>query len=157
MRLGLETQGEMLVSVTSRMHRAEEEVKNLKRSASLEDPIPEVNKFCVDEALKQIVQLNEERKLSAKKEASKQTVTSQERISRGLAPAGEPKGAMLNKGLHFNWCCQGKDHRPPVNYECMVELLLECLKLDNEMLKHMGGAILSEVYGAALILMRKEQ
>ena len=95
----METQGEILVSVTSRMHRAEEEVKNLKRSASREDPIPEVKKFCVDEAVKQIVRLNEERKLSAKREASKQTVTSQERIRRGLAPAGEPKGAMLNKGL----------------------------------------------------------
>ena len=56
---------------------------------------------------------------------------------------------MLNKGLYFNWRSQGKDHRPPVNYDWMVELLLNCLKLDNEMLKHMGGAILSKVYGAA--------
>ena len=52
-----------------------------------------------------LVRLNEEKRLSAKREASKQTVTSQERIRRGIAPAGEPKGTMLNKGLYFNWRC----------------------------------------------------
>ena len=142
--------------MTSRMHRAEEEVRNLKRSASLEDPIPQVKKFFVDEAVKQIVRLNEEKRLSAKREASKQTLTSQERKRRGLAPAGEPKGAMLISLLYFNWRSQGPKHRPPVNYDWMVELLLNCLKLDSEMLKHMGGAILSEVYGAALIMMRSQ-
>ena len=35
----------------------------------------------------------------------------------------------------------------------MVELLIHALMLDNEMLRHMGGAILSEIYGAALIMM----
>ena len=51
----METQGEMLVNVTSRMHKAEEEVKNLKRSASHEDSTPEAKKFCVDEAVRQIL------------------------------------------------------------------------------------------------------
>jgi hypothetical protein len=41
MRLAIETQGEMLVNVTSLMHKAEEEVNNLKRSASREDSTPE--------------------------------------------------------------------------------------------------------------------
>ena len=58
--------------------------------------------------------------------------------------------------MYFNWRCQGKDHRPPVNYDWMVELLLECLKLDNEMLKLIQGAILSEVYGAAFIMMQSQ-
>ena len=74
----METQGEMLVSVTSRMHRAEEEVKNLKRSASREDPISEVIQFCVDEAVKQIVRLNEERKLSVCQERSFQANSDQQ-------------------------------------------------------------------------------
>ena len=34
MRSAMATQGEILVSVTSRMHKAEEEVKHLKRTAS---------------------------------------------------------------------------------------------------------------------------
>ena len=63
---------------------------------------------------------------------------------------------MLNSLLYFKWRSQGPNHRPPVNYDWMVELLLECLKLDNEMLKLMGGAILSEVYGAALIMMQSQ-
>ena len=50
----METQGEMLVSVTSRMHKAEKEVKNFKRTANREDPIPKVKRFFVDEAVKQI-------------------------------------------------------------------------------------------------------
>ena len=50
MRLAMETQGEMLVNVTSRMHKAEEEVNNLNRSASREDSTPEAKQFCVDEA-----------------------------------------------------------------------------------------------------------
>ena len=62
----METQGDMLVNVISRMHKAEEEVKNLKRSASREDSTPEAKKFCVDEAVRQILQLNEEKTLSAK-------------------------------------------------------------------------------------------
>ena len=136
------------------MHTAEEEVNNIKRSASREDSTPEAKKFCVDEAVRQILQLNEEKKLSAKREAAKHSVISQERIRRGLAPAGEPSGAMLDKRLYFNWRGQGKEHRPPVNYDWAVELLLGCLKLDNEMLKLMGGAILSEVYRAALIMMQ---
>ena len=63
---------------------------------------------------------------------------------------------MLDKRLYFNWRGQGKEHRPPVNYDWAVELLLGCLQLDNEMLKLMGGAILSEFYGAALIMMRSQ-
>ena len=38
----------------------------------------------------------------------------------------------------------------------MVELLMHTLMLDNEMLRHMSGAILSEIYGAALIMMRSQ-
>ena len=48
MRLAMETQGEMLVNVTSWMYIAEEKFKNLKRSASREDSTPEAKKFCVD-------------------------------------------------------------------------------------------------------------
>ena len=50
MRLAMEVQGQMQVSVTSRMytaevrmHSAEEEVKSLKRAASREDTTPEAN------------------------------------------------------------------------------------------------------------------
>ena len=34
-----------------------------------------------------------------------------------------------------------------------VELLYSCLRLDNELIQLMSGAILSEVYGAFLIMM----
>ena len=37
-----------------------------------------------------------------------------------------------------------------------VELLYSCLRLDNELLKLMSGAILSEVYGAFLIRMASQ-
>ena len=39
----------------------------------------------------------------------------------------------------------------------MMELLRNTLMLDEEMLRHMGGAILSEIYGAALIMMQAQQ
>ena len=108
----------------------------------------------MDEAVRKILQLNKETKLTAKREAAKHSVISQTRKSRGLAPAGEPSGAMLDKSLYFNWCGQGKEHRPPVSYDWWVELLQGCLKLDNELLRLMGGAILSEAYGAFLIMMQ---
>ena len=53
MRIAMEEQGKMLVSVTSRMHNAEEEVKSLKRTASREEPTPEA---------KQIIQTQLERR-----------------------------------------------------------------------------------------------
>ena len=37
-----------------------------------------------------------------------------------------------------------------------VQLLYSCLRLDNELLKLMSGAILSEVYGAFLIVMASQ-
>ena len=95
MKLAVKIQGQMLVSVRSRMHTAEEDVKNLKRAASREDTTPKAKKMCVDEAVRKIFQLNKETKLTAKREAAKHSVISQTRISRGLASAGEPSGAML--------------------------------------------------------------
>ena len=82
-----------------RMHSAEEEVKSLKRAASREDTTPEAKKQCVDEAVRKILQLNKDTKLTAVREAAKHTVISQTRKIRGLAPAGEPTGAMLDKSL----------------------------------------------------------
>jgi hypothetical protein len=57
--MALESQGAELAEVTSRMHSAELQVRNLKRSATShpEDPSPVVKKFCVEEAVRQIVQL----------------------------------------------------------------------------------------------------
>ena len=95
LRLAMETQGAMLAAVTSWMHSAEQEVQCLMRAANPEDRIPEVKRFCVDETVRQIVHLNEEKRLSAKRVACKQTLTSQERKRRGLAPAGEPRGALF--------------------------------------------------------------
>ena len=64
---------------------------------------------------------------------------------------------MLNGELYFNWRSQGPNHRPPVNFDWMMELLVHTLMLDNEMLRHMSGAILSELYSATLIMMRSQQ
>ena len=61
---------------------------------------------------------------------------------------------MLDKSLYFNWRGQGKEHRAPVNMDWCVELLLGCLKLDNELLKLMGGGILSAANAAFLIMMQ---
>ena len=71
-RLAMETQGAMLADVTSQMHTAEEEVKSLKRSANREDTIPGVKCFCADETVRQLVRLNKEKRLSAKRAASHQ-------------------------------------------------------------------------------------
>ena len=60
---------------------------------------------------------------------------------------------MLDISLYFNWRGQGKAHRATVDMDHCVELLYGCLKLDNELQKLMGGAILSEAYGAFLIMM----
>ena len=59
LRMALESQGAKLAAVISRMHSVELEVRNLKRSATShpEDPSPVVKKFCVEEAVRQIVQL----------------------------------------------------------------------------------------------------
>ena len=56
LRMAMETQGAQLAAVTSRMHSAELEVRNLKRSATShpEDPSPVVKKFCVEEAVRQM-------------------------------------------------------------------------------------------------------
>ena len=95
-RLALATQGSKLAEVTSRMHNAESrmhsaenEVRDLKRSASShpEDQSPAVKKQCIEEAVRQICQLQEEHRLSARRAASQQIMTSQERKRRGLAPA----------------------------------------------------------------------
>ena len=93
LRMAMESQGAQLAAVTSRMHSAEQEVQNLKRAAAdhPEDKYPEVKKFCVEEAVSQIVHLNEEKRLSIKRAASQQTLTSQERKRRGLAPAAPPR------------------------------------------------------------------
>ena len=96
--------------------------------------------------MRKILQLNKDTKLTAVREAAKHTVIRQTRKSRGLAPAGEPTGAMLDKSLYFNWRGQGKEHRAPVNMDWFVELLLGCLKLDNE--------LFSEAYGAFLSMMQ---
>ena len=78
------------------------------------------------------------------------TVISQTRKDRGLAPAGESMGAMLETSLYFNWRGQGRNHRAPVDMDYCVELLYSCLRLDNDLLNLMSGAILSEAYGAFL-------
>ena len=63
---------------------------------------------------------------------------------------------MINGELYFKWRSQGPNHRPHVNYDWMIELLLHTMMLDNEMLRHMSGAILSKIYGAALIMMHAQ-
>jgi hypothetical protein len=78
------------------MHSAEQEVQNLKRAANAH---PEVKKFSLEEAVRQSVHLNEEKRLSAKRAASQQTLTSQERKRQGLAPAAPPRVSMLNKEI----------------------------------------------------------
>ena len=70
--------------------------------------------------------------------------------------AGEPTGAMLDSSLYFNWRGQVRCHRAPVDMDYCVELLYSCLRLDNELLNLMSGAILSEVYGAFLNMMASQ-
>jgi hypothetical protein len=54
----------------SRMHSAENEVRDLKRAASShpEDQSPVLKKKCIEEAVRQIFQLQEEHRISARKE-----------------------------------------------------------------------------------------
>jgi hypothetical protein len=110
--LALASQGAKLAKVTtwlhnaeSKLHQAENEVRNLKRSASShpEDLTPVVKKQCIEEAVRQICQLQEEHRISARRTASQQIITSQERKGRGLAPAGPPRGMMANMEMYFNW------------------------------------------------------
>jgi hypothetical protein len=93
-----------------------------------------VKRFCVVKIVRQIVRLNEEKRQSAKRAASKQTLTSQERKRRGLAPASEPRGAILIEDFYFNWRSKGPNHWPPVTYDWMVELLMHTLMLENNSL-----------------------
>ena len=102
--------------VTSRMHNAEDEGKNLKRTASREEPTPEAKRLCVDETVQKMMQLHKEQKLAAQR-AAKNMVISRSRKDRGLAPAGEPMGAVLDSSLYFNWRGQGRCHRGPVEMD----------------------------------------
>ena len=110
----------------------------------------------MDEAVQTIVQLQEEQQLAAQTAAAKNTVISQTRKDRSPAQAGEPTGAMLDNSLYFNWRGQGRCHRAPVDMDYCVELLYSCLSLDNELRKLMSGAILSELYGAFMIMMASQ-
>ena len=92
----------------------------------------------MDEAVQKMLQLHKDKKLTAFREAAKNTVISQTRKDRGLAPAGEPTGAMLDKSLYFNWRGQGKLHRAPVDMDYCVELLDSCLRLGNDLLQLMS-------------------
>jgi hypothetical protein len=71
-RMVMKLQGAQLAAVTSQMHSADQEVQNLKRAdaAHPEDRFPEFYKFCVDETVRQIVCLSEEKRPSAKRPAS---------------------------------------------------------------------------------------
>ena len=84
--------------------------------------------------------------------ASQQIITSMERTGRDLAPAGPPKGMMANTEMFFNWRGSRASHRPPIATEWVMDLLRNTLELDENMLQDMGGAIRSEIFGAALIM-----
>jgi hypothetical protein len=60
---------------------------------------------------------------------------------------------MTNGELYFNWRGQGADHRPPINTVWVNDLLRNTLEHDEDMWSEMGGAIRSEIFGAALIMM----
>jgi hypothetical protein len=55
--------------------------------------------------------------------------------------------------LYFNWQGQGAVHHPPINTEWVNDLLRNTLEFDEDMPSDMGGAIRSEIFGAALIMM----
>ena len=81
-----------------------------------------VKKQCLEEAVRQICQLEEEHRISARGAASQQIITSQERKGRGLAPAGPPRGMMANMEMFFNWRGSGASHRPPIATEWVMDL-----------------------------------
>ena len=61
---------------------------------------------------------------------------------------------MANMEMFFNWRGSGAAHRPPIANEWVMDLLMNTLELDENMLHDMGGAIRSEIFGAALIMMQ---
>jgi hypothetical protein len=61
---------------------------------------------------------------------------------------------MANVEMYFNWGGSAAAHRPPINTEWVMDLLMNTLELDENMLHDMGGAIGSEIFGAALIMMQ---
>ena len=65
MIIAMEEQDKMLMSVTSRMHNAEEEAKSLKRTDI---------QLGMDEAVQQMMPLNKEQKLATQRAAAKNTV-----------------------------------------------------------------------------------
>jgi hypothetical protein len=146
-RLALKSQGAKLAQVTSRMHSddtrmhsAENEVRDLKRAASShpEDQSPVVKKLCIEEAVRQIVQLQEEHRLSARRAASREE-------GRGLASAAPPRGSNLDGEWYFIWRGQGADQRPPINNEWLDDLLRNTLEFVEVMLNNMGRPILSSL------------
>ena len=56
--------------------------------------------------------------------------------------------------MFFYWRGSGASHRPPIATEWVMDLLRNTLELDKEMLQDMGGAIRSEIFCAALIMMQ---
>jgi hypothetical protein len=106
-----------------------------------------VKKLCIEEAVRQIVQLQEEHRLSARTAALQQILTSQGRKRRGLAPAAPPRGSMLNGEFYFNWRGLGAYHPPPINTEWLDDLLRDTLDFDEVMLNN------NKIFGTALIMM----
>jgi hypothetical protein len=105
-----------------------------------------VKKQCIEVAVRQICQLQEEHRISERRAASQQIMTSQERKRRGLAPAAPPRGIMGNMEMYFNWRGSGAAHHPPINTQWVIDLLRNTLELDEDMLNDMGGAIRSEIF-----------
>ena len=111
-RLALASQGAQLAAVTNRLHsaetklqQAEAEVSDLKRKASAhpEEENREVKKQCLEAAVRQICELQQEHRESARRASSQQIVTSKEWKARCLAPAGPPSGLMADTEMFFNW------------------------------------------------------
>ena len=61
---------------------------------------------------------------------------------------------MADLEMFFNWRGSGASHCPPIATEWVMDLLRNTLELDEEMLQDMGGAIRSEIFCAALLVMQ---
>ena len=56
--------------------------------------------------------------------------------------------------MFFNWRGRGAYHLPPIATKWVIDFLRNTLELDEEMLQDTGGAIRSEIFCAALLMMQ---
>jgi hypothetical protein len=93
----MEQQGKLIITMLS-------ELISLKRSTESgpEDITPAAKKACIDEVMKKMMEVKQEKNVARLQKAAKNLVMHKRRAKLGLHPTTRPTGPMANCSLYFN-------------------------------------------------------